>query len=156
MKGDKDKPRFKWKRIVVLLVVAVLAWVVWLMFFSYMDCDSWECFNENLEDCNRVKFIGGSKMIFEYIVRGEVDGACRVDVELLQGELNNQDSIKLERQSMSCMLPMGVIMIPESDITDCHGMLKEGFQDILIRKLHVYLVQNLGKLNLDMTPVPEL
>ena len=95
-------------------------------------------------------------MIFEYIIRGNSDDKCRVDIELLQGELNNQDSIKLERQSMSCMLPESVIMIPESDISNCHGMLKEGLQDILIKKLHVYLVQNLGRLNLELAPIPEL
>ena len=156
MKGDEKGWHFGWKKLVILLVIAVLAWLVWVIFFSYTECDTWECFNENLEDCSRVKFIGGSEMIFEYIVRGSSDDQCNVNVELLQGELNNQDSIKLEGQSMSCMLPGGVIMIPESDIGNCHGMLKEGLQDILIKKLHIYLVQNLGRLNLEMAPIPDL
>ena len=68
----------------------------------------------------------------------------------------NQDSIKLESQKMTCMLPKGIVMIPESDIGNCHGMLKEGLQDLVIRKLHTYLVQNLGKLNLEMLGLPEV
>ena len=156
MESDKKIKHSGWKRFAVLLVVVVLVWVIWFMFFSYAECGTWECFNEKLETCNRVKFIGGDEMIFEYIVRGGSDNECRVDVELLQGELNNQDSIKLENQKMSCMLPKGVVMIPESDIGNCHGMLKEGLQDLLIKKLYVYLVQNLGRVNLEMVDIPSV
>lgn len=89
-------------------------------------------------------------MIFEYTVRGTSGDSCVVNVELLQGELNNQDSIKLEGREMRCRLPSGVIMIPESDIGNCHGELKEGLQDLVIKKLHTYLVRNLGQLNLEL------
>jgi len=95
-------------------------------------------------------------MIFEYNIRGETKGACEVEVELLQGELNNVDSLKLEGQSMTCMLPLGAVVAPESDISICHGLLKEGLQDLVIRKLHTYLVQNLGRLNLEMAGLPEV
>jgi len=94
-------------------------------------------------------------MIFEYIIRGVSDGECEVDLELLRGELNNQDSLKLEGHEMTCYLPKGVLMIPESNIGKCTGLLKEGLQDLVIRKLHTYLVQNLGKLNLELVDIPE-
>lgn len=136
---------------IIVIVLAVL-----LLFFGYNECDDWECFNSHLEGCNRVKFIGGTKMIFEYTIKGTKNGNCEVGVQLLQGELNNQDSIKLEMQKMTCMLPKGVVMIPESDIGNCHGLLKEGLQDLVIKKLHTYLVQNLGRLNLEMLDVSEL
>jgi hypothetical protein len=74
---------------------------------------------------------------------------------LLQGELSNQDSVRLEGQEMTCFLPKGVVMIPESDIGRCHGLLKEGLQDLVIEKLHAYLVQNLGQINLEMIDVSE-
>ena len=102
-----------------------------------------------------MKFIGGTDMIFEYAIKGASDGECEVELELLVGELNNQDSIKLERQKMTCMLPKNVVMIPESNIGNCHGLLKEGLQDLIIKKLHVYLVQNLGQINLEMIGLPE-
>ena len=70
--------------------------------------------------------------------------------------MNNADSISLEGQSMTCMLPLGVVMAPESDIGICHGLLKEGLQDLVIRKLHTYLVQNLGRLNLEVAGLPEV
>ena len=93
-------------------------------------------------------------MIFEYVIKGVSGGECEVDVELLMGELNNQDSIRLEHQKMTCMLPEKVVMIPESNIGKCHGLLKEGLQDLVIKKLHTYLVQNVGRINLEIIEVP--
>jgi hypothetical protein len=154
--GYYEKPWYlKWRFIVgVILLLVVLLVVLWFVFFSYGECGTWECFNENLRKCNRVRFVGGTDMIFEYTVRGSSGGECEVGVELLMGELNNQDSIKLERQKMTCMLPEKVVMIPESNIGRCHGLLKEGLQDLVIKKLHTYLVQNLGKINLELLGVP--
>ena len=138
---------------IVVLVVVVLV-VLGFWFFGYGECDNWDCFNENLRRCDRVKFVGGTDMIFEYVIKGVSGGECEVDVELLMGELNNQDSIRLEHQKMTCMLPEKVVMIPESNIGKCHGLLKEGLQDLVIKKLHTYLVQNLGRINLEIIEVP--
>jgi len=157
MRGKEEKKRyFSWKWFVGFVVLAVLIWGVWAAFFSYATCENWDCFNNKLKDCGKVKFIGGEDMIFEYTVKGISDGECEVGVELLRGELNNQDSLKLEAHKMTCYLPEGVVMIPESNIGKCTGLLKEGLQDLIIKKLHTYLVQNLGKLNLEMIDLPEV
>ena len=156
MKGEEQKEYFNWKRLMILGAVAILIWGIWALFFSYANCETWECFNNHLKDCDRVKFIGGTNMVFEYIVEGSSNGECEVAVKLLHGEMDNQDSTKLEMQKMTCMLPEGIIMIPESDIGNCHGMLKEGLQDLMIKKLHTYLVQNLGRINLEVLGVPEI
>lgn len=140
--------------IIVILISALIGFA--FMLFGYDQCDDWECFNENLADCDRARFIGGSKMIFEYTIKGGRAEYCEVDVLLLQGELNNQDSVKLEGNKMTCDLPRGVVMIPESDIGNCHGLLKEGLQDLVIQKLHTYLVQNLGKINLELVDIPNV
>ena len=145
---------FGWKWFVFFCVIVVIFLAMWFLFFYYDECESWSCFNEYLEGCDRVKFIGGVDMIYEYTVEGRAGSACEVGVQLLQGRLNNQDSIKLEGHEMTCMLPRGVVMIPESDIGRCHGLLKEGLQDLVIKKLHTYLVQNLGRINLEVLGVP--
>ncbi|MFH0808623.1 MAG: hypothetical protein V1888_03340 [archaeon] len=154
MLRDERPWYLSWKLVVLLILLAGILVYLWFRFFSYGSCDNWDCFNKNLKACDRVKFVGGTDMIFEYTVKGSSDAGCRVDVELLMGELNNQDSIKLEHQKMSCVLPRGVVMIPESNIGRCHGLLKEGLQDLVIKKLHTYLVQNLGKINLEILSVP--
>ncbi len=87
-------------------------------------------------------------------LRGRVGSFCEVDMKLLQGDLDGSDSAKLEGLEMSCSLPYGVATDPESNIENCHGLLKEGLQDLVIRKLHSYLVQNLGRLNLEVADLP--
>ena len=154
MKMAGDKGRFSWKWFIILGVLAIVVYLQWFFFFSYGECETWSCFNENLAECDRVKFIGGSGTIFEYTILGRSRGSCSVNVELLQGELNNQDSIRLEGDGMICDLPDGVVMVPESDIGNCHGPLKEGLQELIIKKLHTYLVQNLGRINLEVLDAP--
>jgi hypothetical protein len=154
MKKDGEKMIFSWKWFGFFIILVLVVWGIWLFIFSYGECRSWECFNSKLENCDRVRFIGGSNMIFEYTVHGVSGGKCRVEVELLQGELNNQDSIKLQGQKMICNLPRRVVMIPESNLGFCHGMLKEGMQDLVIKKLYTYIVQNLGRINLEVMDVP--
>ena len=156
MEGEGEVGKFNWRKVVGVVVFVALLGVGWLAFFSYDSCRDQACFDSNLRGCDRAEFVSGDDMIFKYMILGKEDGACEVEVELLQGELNNADSQKLERQKMTCMLPLGAVVVPESDISVCHGLLKEGLQDLIIRKLHTYLVQNLGRLNLEMFGVPGL
>ena len=155
MIGVEKKRYFSWKWFVVLIVLALLVWGVWAFFFSYDECDTWDCFNAHLERCDKVIFIGGDETPCEDTIKGDSGDECEVGVELLRGELNNQDSLKLEGHKMTCMLPESVVMLPESDIGRCSGLLKEGLQDLVIKKLHTYLVQNLGRINLEVLDVPE-
>ena len=145
----------RWRKLLTFVVLIVFFLFIWFLFFDYSDCQSKACFDAKLKVCDKARFIDGDDMIFRYVIEGKKGGECEVEVELLQGELDNEDSIKLERQSMTCMLPLGVVVAPESDIGVCHGLLKEGLQDLVIKKLHTYLVQNLGRLNLEMVGLPE-
>ncbi len=156
MKEVVDDRRSVWTSWVFLLVIALVGVAVFFLFFSYDECKDRECFEEALAGCDRVKFVGGEGMVFEYIIKGKSGDFCEVDVVLLQGDLDSADSMNLEGRKMSCMLPEGVVVSPENDIGNCHGLLKEGLQDLVIRKLHSYLVQNLGRLNLEATDLPEV
>lgn len=148
------KKTFGWSKLIAFVVLVIVVVLAWFLFFSYEDCRDNTCFENSLKQCDRARFIGGGDMIFEYKIKGKSGSECEVEVTLLQGELDNAESIKLEMQSMSCFLPLGTVVAPESDISVCHGMLKEGLQDLIIKKLHTYLVQNLGRLNLELVDIP--
>jgi hypothetical protein len=149
-KKANKKNRFIFLKIFVLLSFFLfISYVGWLLFFSFEDCNGLECFNENLKSCDRAKFIGGDDMIFRYSILGRSGNVCNVHTELLQGELNNQDSLKLEGQSMICSLPFGMIGVPENNIGECHGVLKENLQDIVIKKMYSYIIQNIDRLGLE-------
>jgi hypothetical protein len=150
MRSDESRRigRFFWLKVFIMIIfVSLIFNLAWYGFFSYEKCDSWECFNDNLDDCRRTKFVGGNEMVFSYRIEGSEEGKCVVNVKMLQGDFNNQDSLNLVDNEMKCFLPLGIVMIPESNIAYCHGLLKEGLQDLVIEKMHAYIVQNLGKIN---------
>ena len=156
MDKEADTQSFTWSKLIAFVLLVVVVLFVWSVFFNYEDCKSRNCFNDNLKSCDKARFVGGDNMIFEYVINGKSGGECEVAVTLLQGELNNAESLKLENQEMNCFLPLGAVVVPESDIDVCHGLLKEGLQDLVIKKLHTYLVQNLGRLNLELTDIPRV
>jgi len=154
VKKGEERKNFTLRWFVVLIILALAVYLVWFLFFSYKECDNWDCFNSRLGDCKRTTFIGGANMVFDYTIFGKEGGSCIVGVQLLQGGVSDKESKNLEGQKMKCALPLEVIMIPESDILNCHGVLKEGLQDLIIKKLHTYIVQNIGKINLEVLDAP--
>lgn len=152
LKSDKKKKKHKQKKNLLWIWVslAIIIVLLTIVITKYQRCDSLECFNRNLEKCKKTVFAGGDGMIFGYVIEGKEKDSCVVNVELLQGELNNQDSLILEGKSMKCYLPKGLVISPESDLSYCHGELKESLQEQVIKQLHSYLVKNLGQINGDI------
>lgn len=130
-----------------VFALLVLLFVVWANIFYYRNCENQTCFNDYLEDCKGARFISQGDMTFEYKILGRSSGNCVVNVRLLQGDLSEQDLLKVEGKQMKCELPLGLVAVPQSDIGNCHGELREGLQDLIISKLHKYIVQNLGEIN---------
>jgi hypothetical protein len=51
---------------------------------------------------------------------------------------------------MDCYLQIGDISLPESDLTKCHGRLKEELQEIIIENAHRYIIENIGEINKEL------
>ncbi|MFA5061340.1 MAG: hypothetical protein WC494_03425 [Candidatus Pacearchaeota archaeon] len=146
----RERKVINFKPILVIFCILALGFFIWRFLIYSEKCESWNCFNNNLESCKRTTFVGGSEMIFRYEILGKTGDRCEVNITLLQGEVGNQDSKKIEGKSMTCSLPLGVVMIPESNLIYCSGVLKESFQELFINKLYTYIVQNLGRINLEI------
>lgn len=147
-----EEPSSKKKIILFILIGVVIVSILLILILinNYERCNSWDCFNYNLENCKKTKFAGGREMIFGYTINGKNKDTCEIEVVLLQGELTNQETSKLKDFSMTCNIPLGSIILPESDLTNCHGILKENLQEQTIIKLHNYISQNLGQINAEM------
>jgi hypothetical protein len=66
------------------------------------------------------------------------------------------DRTELEGQSMNCLVPLGSSAAPEADISNCHGILKEELQEMIINKLHAYVVDNLGEIGDELAGVESI
>lgn len=141
-RGSRSRTYWTWGLSVFILLL--LIFLVWANFFWSRECPNSQCFSDYLQKCRSATFIKTGTMQFKYEIMGIQEGQCSVSVKLLQGDLTNEDSLKIQGTSMTCLLPKGMVVTPEAEIAYCHGLLKEGLQDLIISKMHKYIVQNLG------------
>lgn len=129
--------------VVIILVVLVSAY---FLFFHVKRCSDEICFDNALAKCSKASFLNIKEdSRWEYLIKGSSSGKCLVYVK---NEFIAIDEVKeLQGKSMVCSLLKGVVMQPESDLSQCHGLLKESLQDIIIERLHIYIVQNIGQIN---------
>ena len=136
--------------IFVLVLIVVVAAIYFTFFFAY-KCNDLACFQAHQAECSRAKFIrDGEETTWKYHIKGKEDGGCEIEVEILgikKGAVSNQ---KLVGKSMSCIVPFGSLNSPEADITQCTGQLREELQDLIIQKLHAYVVENLGEIGVEL------
>ena len=136
--------------IIILLLILVLGW---FNFYYYSNCSEKVCFYKALKECKKTTFISDENMTFKYTIFGREKDSCVVNVKLLDAALPEKDLRKVINKQMQCSLPYQVLMVPESDIGLCRGDLKEAFQDLIINRLHIYIVKNLGEINADLLKV---
>ena len=135
----------------IIGIIIILLFFVWTFGVNkYQGCTTWECFNEHLAACKEAKFAGGKDVIFGYIIEGQEGDECIVHVEFLQGEITDRTARNLIGEKMTCRLPNGIILLPESNLERCSGPLKEKLQEQIIEQLHNFIVQNLGQINKEL------
>lgn len=131
--------------IVAIVAVVMLLALLYFSFFYTKKVDNQTDFNKELYNCDKAVFLNDEQSaVWQYDITGKANGACRVEVSLITAKEGVADIKTLEGQSMTCDLPMGSINSPESNLKLCHGLLKEGIQEILIEKMHAYVTTNLG------------
>jgi len=134
--------------IVVIIAVVALGFAVYFNFYYFPACDSLECFHDKLSGCSKTKFMNdGAKGTWLYKIEGRENDKCVVDVEFAQAKVGDEEIARLEGNSMKCYLSLNVVLNPQSDLKKCHGLLKEEMQDLIIKKMHTYLIDNLGKVD---------
>jgi len=131
---------------IVILVILVVA-IYFTFFFSYR-CNDLACFQGHQEKCSKVKFVKqGEDIVWEYKIKGEKNNFCNVNVKALEIKQGTLDKKILENKEMTCLLPLRSLIIPEGDISLCTGELKEELQNLIIQKLHAYIIDNVGDIS---------
>jgi len=130
---------------VVLLIIAVV--IVWFFFYRTIKCDTNSCFQDKMKTCSRATYVNeDDEASWLYSVRGEVNRECKIEVRLLQVKEGKLEMTELEGETMDCFYTTGLSVNPESDLSKCHGRLKEDLQEKIIEKLHKYILENLEEI----------
>lgn len=140
------------KVIIFFVIILVLIGAFYFTFFFTYSCDNMACFQAHQRECSRTKFINDQQTTtWEYKIKGETNKACEIEVEVLKVKQGNAQSKRLEGKMMVCYLSLGDDSLPETDINNCNGILKEELQEIIIEKLHLYVVENIGEISSELT-----
>ncbi|MEK6885887.1 MAG: hypothetical protein AABX17_02890 [Nanoarchaeota archaeon] len=149
-------PKQKIKLLIVILSILFILLVgsLYLFYINLRVCENEECFNAALVKCSKVSYIKDTTTtLIQYTIKGVSENNCITNIKLLQVTKGSPELSVLEGKQMDCYTPLGVFTSPEGDITLCHGLLKEEIQNMIIKRMHAQIVENLGKINEGITKV---
>ena len=69
---------------------------------------------------------------------------CTVLLRLIDGKTSFE---KLLGKSMVCTVLTDDRGFPEENLNDCSGPLREEYQELIIQRMHNYLIENIGQIN---------
>lgn len=147
------------KKLIMLIVTLAILFIlvlasIYVLYMNMKTCTTEECFNAALIKCSRTYYQKDStNTIIEYQIKGRLRDSCRINVKLLQVREGSVELIAIQGKEMLCSLPLNVVMAPESNLDECHGLLKEEIQSLVITRMHAQIVENLGKISEETTKV---
>lgn len=135
------------KKILVISGIVVLMLAVYFTFFFSYECEDKACFQAHQLKCSKTQFVNNAEDItWFYYIKGKEDSRCEIEVSILQVKKGSLEKQVLEGKSMNCYLPLEDLSSPETDISICHGILKEELQSLIIRELHSYILESVGEI----------
>ena len=138
--------------IVVILIVGIIA--VYITFFYHPKCKDVKCWDERLKTCSKAVYINEPiDVTWLYTIDGKKSGNCEVKVKMLEIKRGLKQAEILKGKEMTCLLPLGFKVAPESNPNLCTGPLKEAMQALIIQKLHEYILENTGQIEEELTSV---
>ncbi|MBI5804156.1 hypothetical protein HY450_02840 [Candidatus Pacearchaeota archaeon] len=138
------------KKVIIFILIGVIfiALSIRFSFFHSEKCESFECFQDEMRKCSKATYVADeSEATWKYEILGKKNNGCAIEVTLLQPKTGEVEIENLKGYGMECIYPEGFATYPERDLERCSGKLKEELQTMIIKKLHTYIVQNLGEID---------
>jgi len=134
--------------ILIVIVLILLIVALYYIYFSPKKCTTDTCFATALANCDKSTYIkdDGSEII-KYSINGANSWQCEINVQVQQIKTGPAELSIIEGKDMLCSIPLGSIADPARDLKNCHGLLKEEIQDIMIQRLHSQIIENLGQIS---------
>lgn len=141
---------------VIIVLLAALAVYLIISFGGKKTCGDLQCFQTSLRTCEKSSFVSeeaSSSWLYSISGKSKDNSECVVSVVLLQIKQGTADTETLQGLAMDCSLPIGYVANPQDDLTMCHGILKEQIQDLIIKRMHSYILKNVGQISEELTNV---
>lgn len=152
MKREDSKENIKSKRflIQILLVIIIILILFYLGIFK-KPCLSDECFEKSLNDCKASQFVKQkNNNLYTYTISRSFTQECSINIKLEKVAPGSDPDIVrlLEGKSMQCKIPKEILTTKNLDNLDnilqyCHGELKEGILELIIKRMYTLVIGNL-------------
>ena len=134
---------------IILLVIIMLGFLYYFFDYFPKKCNDVDCYQKALVNCKKSFYINEEEdYVWRYDIMSKNDiSSCNVKVRMLKikkGDIKLDDFVDKE---MICIVQKYDYIYPEKDMLRCTGNLKEELQEIVIDRLHNYILQNLEKIN---------
>ena len=134
------------------MFVACVAILYYLGFFTKV-CTSDECFNRALKNCKPVDFVKHTNNnIYLYTIYRSFSEDCSIKISLQSVAPGSDRDIKdlLEGKSMKCSIPRSLLSNRKLDelenmLSYCHGSLKEGIYELVIKRIYGVVIGNINE-----------
>jgi len=136
--------------IIAAIAIAVIILAAVYSLFYYPKCNNLSCFKGELGKCSKASFLNEKETaVWYYGIKGLSNGECIVYVKAVSLKAEAETGEALSGKDMTCFIPKSLLgaFMPEEKIEYCHGILKEEIQKLMIEKMHLYIVQNIGQIN---------
>ncbi|MBS3075980.1 hypothetical protein J4429_06015 [Candidatus Pacearchaeota archaeon] len=148
----KTGEKFKLKNIITIIVILVIIIIVFSflgynLFYS-KSCKDEACFDSAINVCKKASWLKeDSESAWMLRILGkETEDYCKLNIKLLNIKKGTIDSEKLIGKEMICIVTRTEKIFPSADMSQCTGPLKEEMQDLIIKRMHDYLLKNLGEI----------
>lgn len=138
--------------VIILVIIAAVSLI--FIYFQNIKCSDISCFNSAMSECKRASFINElDDASWLYTIKGKSSDLCTINVKLLQVKKGTIETKAVEGLDMNCQLALGYAGTPNEDLSKCSGELKEGLQDLLIKKMHAYILSNVGQIGAELNDI---
>jgi len=132
--------------LIILTTFAVI--VAYFLLFFTIECNDGDCYQSALARCRKVFYIReDASAIWHYKIIGKSSTGCLVEVSLLNLKKGTIELETLQDKTMVCDVYRSNQELPEKDFARCSGQLREEIQEIIIQRMHNYLIQNIEEIN---------
>ncbi|MAG02407.1 hypothetical protein CMI42_03650 [Candidatus Pacearchaeota archaeon] len=130
----------------IILALGIAAFFFYQNYLVIEVCEDMGCFKESLVNCDAASFVRADvDAVWNYEILDEGEDVCDVEVTLLRLIDGKIEMDKLQGKSMICEIYKTNLIYPEDDLSVCSGVLKEEMQDVIIKRMHDYLILNIGE-----------
>jgi len=138
--------------IILAVVVIALIWSIYFGFFYYAHCSDEKCFADALVKCKKVTYSKNTPdILMNYKILGDSNNLCNINVKLVQVKSGTTSMTRFENKEMVCSILLGSLTLPESNLQNCDGPLRQEIQEAMINNMHSQLIENINVLSI-ITP----